>query len=89
MVLLTHSTSLYLLTAISLERCLCVLWPFSYQCHHLGLLSFVLESCLLLASINSSVNPVIHVLVGCYGKSRFRGSVKVALERVFEEKIDP
>uniref|UniRef100_A0A8C6YW00 G-protein coupled receptors family 1 profile domain-containing protein n=1 Tax=Nothoprocta perdicaria TaxID=30464 RepID=A0A8C6YW00_NOTPE len=46
MVLLTHSTSLYLLTAISLERCLCVLWPFSYQCHHLGLLSVVM-CCLL------------------------------------------
>nr|XP_009667397.1 PREDICTED: proto-oncogene Mas-like [Struthio camelus australis] len=192
MVLLTYSTSLYLLTAISVERCLGVLWPFWCRCHRPKLLSavicgllwalacmlsglvyfvcdlghskhcwmvlatlcflnfclftpfmvlsnvilliklrysswqhhpgrlytviflavfffllfaiplsaqiflnffvyvkFVLESSLLLASINSSINPVIYVLVGSYRKSRFRGSVKIALERVFEDKTDP
>ncbi|KGL83588.1 Proto-oncogene Mas, partial [Tinamus guttatus] len=47
---------------------------------------FVLEICLLLASINSSINPVIYVLAGCYRESTFRGSLKVALERVFEDK---
>ncbi|KFW95470.1 Proto-oncogene Mas, partial [Phalacrocorax carbo] len=48
--------------------------------------NFVFEICLLLASVNSSSNPVIYVLVGSYGKSRFRGSVKVVLQRVFEER---
>ncbi|XP_025923545.1 mas-related G-protein coupled receptor member H-like isoform X1 [Apteryx rowi] len=192
MVLLTYSASLYLLTAISVERCLGVLWPFWCRCHRPKLLSavvcgllwalacvlsglvyfvcdldhckscwvvlatlcflnfflftpfmvlsnvilliklrrssrqhhsgrlytvvflavfffllfaiplsaqiflnffvyvkFVWESCLLLASINSSSNPVIYVLVGSYRKSRFSGSVKVALEKVFEDKADP
>ncbi|XP_014804301.1 PREDICTED: mas-related G-protein coupled receptor member H-like [Calidris pugnax] len=192
MALLTYSTSLYLLTAISVERCICVLWPFwsrcqrpkllstvmcsllwalacvlaglvyflcdpsgykrckmlfgafcflnfcilppfmvlsnviifvklrrsSWQHHpvrlytvifltvlffilfgiplsvqiffHFGYINVVFEICLLLASFNSSINPVIYVLVGSYrnGNSRFRGSVKVALQRVFEERAD-
>ncbi|KAM6358969.1 proto-oncogene Mas-like isoform 2-T2 [Alca torda] len=191
MVLLTYSTSLYLLTAISVERCVCVLWPFWCRCYRPKLLSaimcsllwtlacvlaglvyfvcdlghsqrcwmvlgtfcflnfcfftplmvlsnvilfiklrrsswqhhparlyaaiflavfsfvlfgiplsvqiflnffvyinFVFEICLLLASLNSSINPVIYVLVGSYRNSRFRGSVKVALQRVFEDRAD-
>ncbi|XP_009511320.2 proto-oncogene Mas [Phalacrocorax carbo] len=191
MVLLMYSTSLYLLTAISVERCVGVLWPFWCRCHRPKLLSaamcsllwglacvfaglvyfvcdrgkpgycrivletlcflnfcfftpfmilsnvilfiklkrsswqhhparlytvifltvffyllfgiplsvqiflnffvytnFVFEICLLLASVNSSSNPVIYVLVGSYGKSRFGGSVKVVLQRVFEERAD-
>ncbi|KFQ28293.1 Proto-oncogene Mas, partial [Merops nubicus] len=48
--------------------------------------NFVFEICLLLASFNSSINPVIYVLVGSYRKLRFRGSVKVALQRVFEDR---
>ncbi|KAJ7418974.1 hypothetical protein BTVI_26951 [Pitangus sulphuratus] len=43
--------------------------------------NFVFEICLLLASVNSSINPVIYVLVGSYGKPRLRGSVRVALQR--------
>ncbi|XP_005243505.3 proto-oncogene Mas-like isoform X2 [Falco biarmicus] len=191
MVLLTYSTSLYLLTAISVERCAGALWPFWFRCHRprllsaamcsllwalacvlaglvyfvcdlghsghcwmvLGTLCFlnfcfftpfmvlsnvilciklrrsswqqhpvklytviflavfffllfgiplsvqiflnffvyinlVFEICLLLASVNSSINPVIYVLVGSYGRFRFRGSVKVALQRVFEDRAD-
>ncbi|KFO79584.1 Proto-oncogene Mas, partial [Cuculus canorus] len=49
-------------------------------------INFVFEICLLLAALNSSINPVIYVLVGSCGKSRFRGSVKVALQRVFEDR---
>uniref|UniRef100_A0A8C3JSX0 G-protein coupled receptors family 1 profile domain-containing protein n=1 Tax=Calidris pygmaea TaxID=425635 RepID=A0A8C3JSX0_9CHAR len=37
----------------------------------------------LLASLNSSINPVIYFLVGSCRKRRFQGSVKVALRRVF------
>ncbi|XP_050809620.1 mas-related G-protein coupled receptor member H-like, partial [Gopherus flavomarginatus] len=47
-----------------------------------------LEICNALASVNSSINPVIYFLVGSYRKWRFRGSVKVALQRVFEEHAD-
>ncbi|XP_010287973.1 PREDICTED: proto-oncogene Mas-like, partial [Phaethon lepturus] len=50
--------------------------------------NFVFEICLLLASLNSSINPVIYVLVGSYEKSRFRRSVKVALQRVFDDRAD-
>ncbi|XP_074005888.1 proto-oncogene Mas-like [Numenius arquata] len=41
----------------------------------------------LLASLNSSINPVIYFLVGSCQKRRFQGSVKVALRQVFEEKV--
>ncbi|XP_025071685.1 proto-oncogene Mas-like [Alligator sinensis] len=43
---------------------------------------------LLLASANSSINPVIYFLVGSYRKRRFGRSVKLALLRAFYEKED-
>ncbi|XP_044868650.1 mas-related G-protein coupled receptor member H-like isoform X2 [Mauremys mutica] len=46
------------------------------------------QICNALASLNSSINPLIYFLVGSYRKWRFRGSVKVALQRVFEEHAD-
>ncbi|KAG6922012.1 MAS1 proto-oncogene like, G protein-coupled receptor [Chelydra serpentina] len=42
-----------------------------------------------LASVNSSISQVIYFIVGSYRKQRFRGSIKVTLQRVFEEKADP
>ncbi|XP_053880768.1 mas-related G-protein coupled receptor member H-like [Malaclemys terrapin pileata] len=42
----------------------------------------------MLASASSSINPFIYFLVGSYGKRRFCGSIKVALQMVFEEKTD-
>uniref|UniRef100_A0A8C3SPK9 G-protein coupled receptors family 1 profile domain-containing protein n=1 Tax=Chelydra serpentina TaxID=8475 RepID=A0A8C3SPK9_CHESE len=42
----------------------------------------------LLASINSSINPVIYFLVGSYRQHRFRGCLQVALRSIFEEKTD-
>ncbi|KAJ7424908.1 proto-oncogene Mas-like protein [Willisornis vidua] len=50
--------------------------------------NLVFEICLLLASVHSSINPIIYVLVGSYGKPRLRGSVKEALQRVFEDRAD-
>ncbi|KAM9557254.1 mas-related G-protein coupled receptor member X1-like [Guaruba guarouba] len=41
---------------------------------------------LVLALLNSSINPVIYFLVGSCRQCRFQGSIKVALRRVFEEK---
>ncbi|XP_067388112.1 proto-oncogene Mas-like [Emydura macquarii macquarii] len=56
---------------------------FYYEDHNL------ISTTFMLASINSSVNPVIYLLVGSYRKQRFRGSIKFALQRVFEDKADP
>ncbi|XP_006110401.2 proto-oncogene Mas-like [Pelodiscus sinensis] len=39
-----------------------------------------------LACASSSINPFIYFLVGSYRKRRFRGSLKLALQRVFEEQ---
>uniref|UniRef100_A0A8V5GDC8 Uncharacterized protein n=1 Tax=Melopsittacus undulatus TaxID=13146 RepID=A0A8V5GDC8_MELUD len=41
----------------------------------------------VLALLNSSINPVIYFLVGSCRQCRFQGSIKVALRRVFEEKV--
>uniref|UniRef100_A0A8B9D149 G-protein coupled receptors family 1 profile domain-containing protein n=1 Tax=Anser brachyrhynchus TaxID=132585 RepID=A0A8B9D149_9AVES len=51
--------------------------------------NFIFDICLLLAAINSSSNPIIYVLVGNYKKQNFRESVKMALQRVFEDRADP
>lgn len=40
----------------------------------------------LLASLNSSINPLIYFLVGSCRQHQFQGSAQVALRRVFEEK---
>ncbi|KAM6358970.1 proto-oncogene Mas-like [Alca torda] len=48
---------------------------------------FCLHISYLLAPLNSSINPVIYFLVGSCRQRRFQGSVKVALRRVFEEKV--
>nr|XP_023964030.2 mas-related G-protein coupled receptor member H-like isoform X1 [Chrysemys picta bellii] len=64
--------------------------PFSIQRFGLyfNYFNIPIEICNALASVNSSINPVIYFLVGSYRKRRFRGSVKVALQRVFEEHAD-
>uniref|UniRef100_A0A8D0F4V0 G-protein coupled receptors family 1 profile domain-containing protein n=1 Tax=Strix occidentalis caurina TaxID=311401 RepID=A0A8D0F4V0_STROC len=50
---------------------------------------FYLHISYLLASMNSSINPVIYFLVGSCRQRRFQGSMKVALRRVvFEEPED-
>ncbi|PKU28075.1 proto-oncogene mas-like [Limosa lapponica baueri] len=55
--------------------------------HHLVTYLFILFIGYLLASLNSSINPVIYFLVGSCRKRHFQGSVKVALRQVFEEKV--
>nr|XP_006110404.1 mas-related G-protein coupled receptor member H-like [Pelodiscus sinensis] len=42
----------------------------------------------VLACASSSINPVIYFLVGSYRKRRHCGSLKLALQRVFEEQAD-
>ncbi|KFV16825.1 Proto-oncogene Mas, partial [Pterocles gutturalis] len=83
-----HPARLYTIIFLTVFFFLLFGIPFSIQIF-LNLkvyMRFVFEICLLLASFNSSINPVIYVLVGSYGKSRFRGSIKVALQRVFEDR---
>nr|XP_006110407.1 proto-oncogene Mas-like [Pelodiscus sinensis] len=46
------------------------------------------EMSYVLACASSSINPFIYFLVGSYGKRRFCGSLKLALQRVFEEQRD-
>ncbi|KAM8807369.1 LOW QUALITY PROTEIN: uncharacterized protein ACNFOS_002962 [Eudromia elegans] len=50
------------------------------------LVNYYLQICLLLSSLNSSINPVIYFLVGSYRQRRFEASVKVAFRRVFAEE---
>ncbi|XP_033918219.1 mas-related G-protein coupled receptor member X1-like [Melopsittacus undulatus] len=44
------------------------------------------KTTLVLALLNSSINPVIYFLVGSCRQHRFQGSIQAALRRVFEEK---
>ncbi|XP_061205310.1 proto-oncogene Mas-like [Neopsephotus bourkii] len=63
--------------------------PFSVNAFLLLLhngISFNERVTLVLALLNSSINPVIYFLVGSCRQRRFRGSIQVALRRVFEEK---
>uniref|UniRef100_A0A663MNB8 G-protein coupled receptors family 1 profile domain-containing protein n=1 Tax=Athene cunicularia TaxID=194338 RepID=A0A663MNB8_ATHCN len=48
---------------------------------------FYLHISYLMASMNSSINPFIYFLVGSCRQRRFQGSMKVALRRVFKEKV--
>uniref|UniRef100_A0A8V5G6A0 Uncharacterized protein n=1 Tax=Melopsittacus undulatus TaxID=13146 RepID=A0A8V5G6A0_MELUD len=63
--------------------------PFSVKVF-LGLsLSSILfpeKTTLVLALLNSSINPVIYFLVGSWRQRCFQGSIQAALRRVFEEK---
>uniref|UniRef100_K7FD22 G-protein coupled receptors family 1 profile domain-containing protein n=1 Tax=Pelodiscus sinensis TaxID=13735 RepID=K7FD22_PELSI len=49
---------------------------------HYNLITIIL----MLASMNSSINPVIYFFVGSYRNRQFRRSVKKALHSVFEEE---
>ncbi|XP_030307382.1 proto-oncogene Mas-like [Calypte anna] len=48
--------------------------------------SYTLHLFYLLASLNSTINPLIYFLVGSCRQCRFQGSLMVALRRVFEDK---
>ncbi|XP_075782179.1 proto-oncogene Mas-like [Pelodiscus sinensis] len=49
---------------------------------------YFINSSLMLAPINSSINPVIYFLIGSYRNQQFGGSVKKALRSMFEEEAD-
>ncbi|XP_009884576.1 PREDICTED: proto-oncogene Mas-like [Charadrius vociferus] len=98
--LFCYFASMCLLTAMSIERCVSVLFPicvifmfifgFPPTLAIFTDLIYINVFCLHIAylptSLNSSVNPFIYFLVGSYRQHRFHSSVKVALRQVFEEK---
>ncbi|XP_015275524.1 PREDICTED: mas-related G-protein coupled receptor member H-like [Gekko japonicus] len=47
---------------------------------------YLTHSALLLACLNSSVNPAIYILVGRQGKSRQRENMKMVFQKVFKEE---
>uniref|UniRef100_A0A670IFV0 G-protein coupled receptors family 1 profile domain-containing protein n=1 Tax=Podarcis muralis TaxID=64176 RepID=A0A670IFV0_PODMU len=57
----THAISLYLLTAISVEKCLSVVFPIWYRCHRLEHLSEIV--CALIWAISILVFGIYHFLI--------------------------
>ncbi|XP_075782180.1 mas-related G-protein coupled receptor member H-like [Pelodiscus sinensis] len=81
---------LYIVILLNVLFFLLLIVPFSIVTffeHFIHYMYFITSS-LMLASLNSSVNPVIYFLVGSYRNQQFRGSVKKALQGVFEEVAD-
>ncbi|KAL8181618.1 UNVERIFIED_CONTAM: hypothetical protein K2H54_013396 [Gekko kuhli] len=48
--------------------------------------SYASDFAMLLACLNSSVNPAIYILVGRQGKSRKRESMKMVFQKIFKEE---
>ncbi|XP_058030882.1 mas-related G-protein coupled receptor member H-like [Ahaetulla prasina] len=89
-----YINGLFLLTAISIDRCVAVLFPIWHRCSRPKHLSPVV--CIPLnvyislgGSLNSSVNPIIYYLVGRKKRAQTRESIKVVFERVFKEDEAP
>ncbi|KAG8147488.1 hypothetical protein E2320_000211, partial [Naja naja] len=112
----------FLLTAISLDRCVAALFPLWHRCHRhpnlstlvcvlIWILSFLLSAVHFIlyqtkslggshflyqlivngcAAVNSSINPLLYFLVGRKkrGKDHARASLKLALQRVFNDEQD-
>ncbi|XP_060134200.1 mas-related G-protein coupled receptor member H-like [Zootoca vivipara] len=57
----THATSLYLLTAISVEKCLSVVFPIWYRCHRLEHLSEIV--CALIWAMSILVFGIYHFFI--------------------------
>ncbi|KFP62257.1 Proto-oncogene Mas, partial [Cariama cristata] len=83
-----HPGKLYVAVLLSVV----FLFLFGFPCNVMIFLDpvyidpFYLHISYLLASLNSSINPVIYFLVGSCRQRGFQASMKVAFRRVFEEK---
>ncbi|XP_075782182.1 mas-related G-protein coupled receptor member H-like [Pelodiscus sinensis] len=84
-----HPGKLYVVILLTVFFFLVFAVPLSVQ-YFLDLIeqSLTNEFSFLLASINSSINPVIYFIVGSYRQHRLRGCLLVALRAIFEEKTD-
>ncbi|XP_006278577.1 mas-related G-protein coupled receptor member H-like [Alligator mississippiensis] len=49
----------------------------------------VISLVILLASVNSSMNPILYFLVGNHGKKHIMQPLKEVFERIFQEETDP
>nr|XP_006136448.1 proto-oncogene Mas-like [Pelodiscus sinensis] len=81
---------LYIVILLNVLFFLLLVVPFSIVAFFREFINYdyFINSILMLASINSSINPVIYYLVGSYRNQQFRGSVKKALQSVFKEEAD-
>ncbi|XP_006116987.1 mas-related G-protein coupled receptor member H-like [Pelodiscus sinensis] len=81
---------LYIVILLTVVFFLIFAIPFSMKSfgQYFNSVAISIEVCYALASVNSSINPVIYFLVGSYRKWQFRGSVKFAFRRVFEEQVE-
>uniref|UniRef100_A0A8C9FN87 G-protein coupled receptors family 1 profile domain-containing protein n=1 Tax=Pavo cristatus TaxID=9049 RepID=A0A8C9FN87_PAVCR len=85
-----HPEKLYVAVLINVIFFFVFAIPFSMEAflNLAGGLQFLPEgTSLLLAMLNSSINPVIYFLVGCCRQRCSLRSVTAALRRVFEEKV--
>ncbi|XP_014462769.2 mas-related G-protein coupled receptor member H [Alligator mississippiensis] len=64
--------------------------PLSVQSffQHFNYFTMSIQTCFMLVSINSSINPVIYFLVGSYTNRQFKASISTAFQRVFEDTTD-
>ncbi|XP_054246753.1 mas-related G-protein coupled receptor member H-like [Indicator indicator] len=80
-----HPGKIYVAVLLSVIFLVVLGFPFSleivlfFNYRHVFYISF------LLASLNSSINPIIYFLVGSCRQHRFQCSLKVAFRRLFEE----
>ncbi|XP_054841886.1 proto-oncogene Mas-like [Eublepharis macularius] len=95
-----YVTSQLLLTAISIDRCVSILFPIWYRCHRtthwstmvcaliwaLTCLPTATPFCCLCAFLNSCVNPMIYYMVGRKKGAQRRENLKVILQRAFKEE---
>nr|XP_025033879.1 mas-related G-protein coupled receptor member H-like [Pelodiscus sinensis] len=81
---------LYIVILLNVLFFLLLVVPFSIVTffHNYVHYEHFITSSLLLASLNSSINPVIYFFVGSYRNQQFKGSVKKALQNVFEGEMD-
>ncbi|XP_030046183.1 proto-oncogene Mas-like [Microcaecilia unicolor] len=56
--------------------------------HHSYISSTLIISSILFSVINSTANPFVYFMVGSQSKLRGRGSIKVALQRVFKQEVE-
>ncbi|XP_075784681.1 mas-related G-protein coupled receptor member H-like isoform X1 [Pelodiscus sinensis] len=81
---------LYVVILLSVLFFLLFIVPFSILAFFLNIVNYshFIATGFMLASLNSSINPVIYFFVGSYKKRQFRGTIKKALQNVFNDEAN-